>query len=139
MKNKWMSHTLLLAALYNIIWGAYVIIFPNHFFSIIDLPLPTYPQIWQCVGMIVGVYGLGYLFAAADPQKHWPIVVVGFLGKIFGPIGFLQAILMDTLPIEFGYTIITNDLIWWVPFFLIIKSSKHQIKDDLIRLKNIFK
>ena len=38
---------------------------------------PRYPQIWQCVGMIVGVYGVGYLVAASDPLRHWPIVLVG--------------------------------------------------------------
>ncbi len=34
-----------------------------------------HPEIWQCVGMIVGVYGIGYLIAAVDPgligQSSW--------------------------------------------------------------------
>jgi small multidrug resistance pump len=49
------------------------------------MELPRYPDIWQCVGMIVGVYGVGYLIAAFDPLRHWPVILVGLLGKVLGP------------------------------------------------------
>ena len=75
------------------------------------------------VGMIVGVYGLGYIAAASDPIKHWPIVMVGFLGKIFGPIGFVQALYNEVFPISFMINIVFNDLIWWVPFFMMLKDA----------------
>jgi len=70
--------------------------------------------------MIVGVYGLGYLIAARDPARHWPIVLVGLLGKIFGPIGFVDAALREQLPWSMSVTILTNDLIWWIPFSMIL-------------------
>jgi peroxiredoxin len=66
--------------------------------------------------MIVGVYGLGYWIAAYDPARHWPIVLVGLLGKVFGPIGFLLALVDQRLPWTFGLVNVTNDLIWWIPF-----------------------
>jgi hypothetical protein len=84
---------------------------------------PNYPELWQCVGMIVGVYGVGYWVAARDPFRHWPITLVGLLGKIFGPIGFAQALWVGSFNIKFGSTILTNDLIWWIPFFLILRES----------------
>jgi hypothetical protein len=112
-----------LAGIYNILWGLLVILFPNALFDFASIARPNYPQIWQCVGMIVGVYGVGYWIAASDPVKHFPIVLVGFLGKIFGPIGFLQALWLKQLPALFGITIIFNDIIWWIPFFLILKSK----------------
>jgi hypothetical protein len=55
-------------------------------------------------------------------MKHWPIVAVGFLGKIFGPLGFLFDYVQDIVPFEFIFTLITNDFIWWIPFFLILKK-----------------
>jgi hypothetical protein len=73
--------------------------------------------------MIVGVYGLGYWIAARDPGQHWPIVLVGFLGKVFGPIGFIQAVMNGVFPFRFIWIIVFNDLIWWVPFFLILKKN----------------
>ncbi|MFG0246636.1 MAG: SelL-related redox protein [Phycisphaerales bacterium JB052] len=129
----WLKRVLILAGLYNIVWGAWVILFPASLFATMDLPSPTYPAIWQCVGMIVGVYGVGYLIAARDPITHWPIILVGLLGKILGPIGFVYAALITgDLPIQFIWTIIPNDLIWWVPFtmLLVLAAKYHQGLND---------
>ncbi|NRB51571.1 MAG: alkyl hydroperoxide reductase [Saprospiraceae bacterium] len=117
---KWMYNLLWFAGLYNLVWGASVIIAPNLFFDLASMPRPTYPMIWQCVGMIVGVYGVGYIAAAYAPARHWPIVLVGFLGKIFGPIGFAWYLVQGAFPVKFGMLIIFNDLIWWLPFGLIL-------------------
>ena len=112
----WVSPVLWLAAFYNWIWGAWVIVAPLSLFNWAGIEPPRYPQIWQCVGMIVGVYGVGYAIAATQPYRHWPIVLVGLLGKVLGPLGFLSAAVRGELPWSFGVTILTNDLIWWVPF-----------------------
>lgn len=111
-----MMKILLAAAVYNIVWGTLVVFKPNLFFEWSGLEPLNYPEIWQCVGMIVGVYGLGYGIAAFDPMRHWPIVLVGFLGKIFGPIGYLTALLQGRFNGAFAWNIVFNDLIWWVPF-----------------------
>jgi small multidrug resistance pump len=81
-------------------------------------------------GMIVGVYGVGYAIAAFNPLRHWPIVLVGFMGKVFGPIGFAKALLTGALPLKFGAILLTNDLIWWVPFgALLWKAYQHHTKN----------
>jgi len=124
---KWHSVTLKAAAVYNLAWGAFAITFPMVLFRLVGAdPLPNYPELWQCIGMIVGVYGFGYWFAAADPVRHWPVVLVGLLGKIFGPIGFLQAALNGRFPVAMGLTILTNDLIWWIPFAMILFNARRQ-------------
>ena len=108
------------AAVYNLVWGAWVVLFPGHYFTLVGMEPPRYVELWQCVGMIVGVYGVGYAVAARDPLRHWPIVLVGLLGKILGPIGFVQAIVNGSLPWAFGWTLLTNDLLWWAPFSWIL-------------------
>jgi small multidrug resistance pump len=118
--NRWMAKLLLAAAAYNIVWGATVILFPLLPFRLFEMEVPRYPEIWQCVGMIVGVYGVGYAIAAMDPLRHWPIVLVGLLGKVLGPIGFSWSVVQGTLPLSFGWIIVFNDLIWWVPFGIIL-------------------
>jgi hypothetical protein len=115
-----MTVALWLAAFYNMVWGAWVVLFPQQLFEWSGMDPPRYPQLWQCIGMIVGVYGIGYAIAARDPYRHWPIVLVGLMGKILGPLGFAMALVQGTLPISFGLTIVTNDLVWWVPFGLIL-------------------
>ncbi len=118
-----MRRCLVLAGAYNLVWGAFAILFPATIFEWSDAQPPNYPQLWQCIGMIVGVYGIGYLIAASDPLRHWPIVLVGLLGKILGPIGFAHAVLTGSFPAALAWTILTNDLIWWVPFGLILHAA----------------
>ena len=110
--------TLAVAAVYNIVFGAWAVLLPASAFELAGLDQPNYPELWQCIGMIVGVYGIGYAIAARDPVRHWPIVLVGLVGKILGPIGFLGAVLHDRVPLEAGLVIVTNDLIWWPGFAL---------------------
>ena len=123
IKRGWAFWWLWAAGVYNIAWGAVVVLFPSLLFDFADMEPPRYPQLWQCIGMIVGVYGIGYIAAARDHRRHWPIVLVGLLGKVFGPIGFAQALINGDLPPAFGVTILTNDLIWWVPFSLMLRDA----------------
>jgi hypothetical protein len=124
---RFLKVSLILAGIYILAWGAWVILFPNHFWQLANLPAPNYPQLWQCLGMIVGVYGVGYLIAARNPIRHWPITLVGLLGKILGPIGFVDAALRGALPWRFGIVNLFNDLIWWIPFTLILVAAwKHR-------------
>jgi hypothetical protein len=111
-----MRTVLCLAGIYNLLWGGLVVLSPQTPFRWAGLLPINYPEVWQCVGMVVGVYGLGYLIAARDPFRHWPIVFVGLLGKIFGPIGMLWSVLHHTLPWVAAWVCVTNDLVWWIPF-----------------------
>lgn len=135
----WMKRVLLAAALYNLAWGLFVILSPHSLFQWAGFEtLPLYPEIWQCVGMIVGVYGIGYAIAARHPFIHWPVVLVGLLGKVFGPIGFLWAVYKGRFPASMGWTILTNDLIWWAPFTLILweAAKVHQSHPPHLALRS---
>lgn len=113
---RWAKRWLAAAAAYNLVWGAFIVLSPASLFAWHGMEAPRYQSIWQCVGMIVGVYGVGYAIAAANPLRHWPIVLVGLLGKVLGPIGFFDAASSGQLPWQFGLTILTNDLLWWPAF-----------------------
>ena len=125
------SRVLIAAGVYNLAWGLFVILQPTALFRWGGVePLPNYPELWQCMGMVIGVYGVGYLIAAFDPDRHWPIVLVGLLGKVFGPIGFAWSAAAGRLPWSFGAVILTNDLIWWIPFgALLWKAWDHHWKE----------
>ena len=131
---KWMSYILWAAGIYNLLWGAWVVLFPKQPFQWLGTEAPNYPEIWQCLGMVVGVYGVGYFIAGFDPMQHWLIVLVGLLGKILGPIGMVLSITQGRLPAAAGWLCVTNDLIWWVPFILIlyhVSSSSRMIREDI--------
>jgi hypothetical protein len=73
--------------------------------------------------MIVGVYGVAYIIAARDPVRYWPIVFAGLLGKLLGPVGFLYSALQGRLPWVAGLIILTNDIVWWIPFGLVLANA----------------
>jgi small multidrug resistance pump len=132
----WMRRWLVAAGVYNLLWGSAVVLIPDAPFSVAGLePLTgTARAIWQCLGMVIGVYGVGYLAASTDPLRHWPITLVGFLGKVFGPIGFVWTAARGDIPWNFGLTILTNDLLWWVPFGAILLAA---LKDRPVRAATI--
>lgn len=117
---SWLRATLTAAGIYNLLWGALVVLFPAAIYRLVGMEPPEALWLWQCIGMIVGVYGIGYLIAARDPRRHWPIVLVGLLGKVFGPIGFGFTLLKGEVPAAFGLVLVTNDFIWWVPFAMLL-------------------
>jgi len=116
----WVPRLLMFAAVYNLAWGGFVILFPTLPFRLAGMEPPNYPSLVQGLGMIVGVYGIGYALAARDPVTQWPLVLVGLIGKFLGPIGFVYAASIGEFPWVAGVTIIANDLIWWLPFIAIL-------------------
>src|ERR1035437_897677 len=117
---RWMRALLVAAGIYNLIWGGWVVFFLAAPFRWAGMTPTNYPQIWQCVGMIVGVYGIGYLIAARVPFRHWPVVLVGLLGKVLGPTGMFCSVVRSSLAPSMAWTCLTNDLIWWAPFAFIL-------------------
>ena len=104
------------AAIYNLLWGSINVVFPEALFRLLHMPPPSYLALWQVVGMFVLVYAPAYAWAARHPRAHGHLILVGMLGKILGPIGFLWAVATGQLPLSFGLVILTNDLLWWPAF-----------------------
>lgn len=109
------------AGIYNLVWGAWTVLFPLAMFRLIGMEPPSYPALWQCVGMIVGVYGLAYWLAARDPLRNWVVVATGFIGKLAGTIGFFWAHDRGELPLSFGLVNLANDLLWIPAFYFILR------------------
>lgn len=121
------KHCFMAAAWYNLVWGTFIVLFPSAYFELIGMEQPKYLAIWQVVGMCILVYAPGYWWASKNPVKFRHYIVIGLLGKFLGPIGFIWSASQGLLPIEFGLTLIFNDLIWWPIFFLfLIQMAKEQ-------------
>lgn len=115
----WMPWVLRIAALYNLLYALLLTIWPTQTFE--WLQMPATPEVMiRCIGMMVGIYALGYWIAAQDVLRYWPLVAVGIVGKTLGPLGFLQAALSGVLPWHSGMMLLFNDLIWWLPFWIIV-------------------
>jgi hypothetical protein len=113
----------LIAGAYNIAWGLYAVSDPQWLFRFAGMPPSNYPQIFACLGMVVGLYGIIYFEVARVPEHGWLLAAVGLLGKILGPIGLAKLIWSGAWPRATIILCLTNDLIWWVPFSLYLVDS----------------
>jgi hypothetical protein len=57
------------------------------------MPLSNHPEVFACLGMVIGLYGVLYLEVARVPERNWPVAAVGMAGKVLGPLGFAQLVL----------------------------------------------
>jgi hypothetical protein len=106
---------MLLAAIYNAVWGIVISIYPQ--IILFDYPATPFTLILlRCIGMLVGTYAIAYYFASKDPVKYWPLILVGFIGKVLGPIGSGYYVAIGELTPKFLYVNLLNDVIWLVPF-----------------------
>jgi small multidrug resistance pump len=119
-----MSTILRFAAIYNLVWGAWQVLAPNSFFELMGMTPMNHPMVWQGLSMVIGLYGLAYYWASYDYVRHWPIVAIGLMGKVFGPLGYVYNIMMGTAPAAFGWTLIQNDLNWWIPFGIMLNHAR---------------
>jgi hypothetical protein len=119
------------AGLYNIIWGLYAVIDPQWLFRFARMPREIYPQVFACLGMVIGLYGVLYLEVARVPERGWLIAAVGLTGKILGPIGLAGLIWNGAWPARTVILSVTNDLIWWIPFGLYLHDAWPAFRKNL--------
>ena len=119
------------AGIYNILWGLYSVADPQWLFKFSGMPSQNYPQIFACLGMVIGLYGIIYLEVARAPERGWPLAAVGLMGKILGPIGLARLIWSGEWPFSTAVLSLTNDLIWWIPFTLYLYDAWPSYRDML--------
>jgi hypothetical protein len=119
------------AGIYNIAWGLYSVADPQWLFRFSGLPLQNHPQIFACLGMVVGLYGILYLEVARVPERGWLLAAVGLLGKVLGPIGLAGLIWSGAWPTSTLILCITNDFIWWIPFSIYLHDAWAFFRRDL--------
>ena len=111
------------AAAYNFIWGLYAVADPQWLFRFSGMPLMEHPQIFACLGMVIGLYGFLYCEVALRPEGGFLLAAVGLLGKVLGPIGLVGLIATGAWPLETMVLALTNDFVWWVPFGIYLRDA----------------
>jgi hypothetical protein len=106
---------------------------PQWLFRFAGMPLSNTPEIFACLAMVVGLYGVIYLEVARAPERGWLLAAVGLAGKVLGPIGMAQLLWTGQWPHSAAVLCLTNDLIWWIPFGLYLRDAwpfwRQQLRD----------
>jgi hypothetical protein len=114
----------LAAGSYNLAWGVYSALDPQWLFRFARMAPINYPEIFACLAMVIGLYGLLYFRVARQPERGFEIAAVGLAGKILGPIGLAFLIWRGAWPPRSLVLCLTNDFIWWIPFALYLRDAK---------------
>lgn len=135
-RRRWHRIAFCAAGAYNILWGLYSAVDPQWLFRFAGMPQLNHPQIFACLGMVVGLYGILYLEVARVPEKGWLLAAVGLLGKILGPIGLAVLILQGQWPLATIVLCLTNDFLWWIPFSLYLKDAWPFFRREIVQSRS---
>jgi hypothetical protein len=123
--------TFLLAGLYNIAWGLWLSVDPQWVFRFTGMPDANYPEVFACLAMVVGLYGVVYLEIARRPERGFMLALVGFVGKVLGPIGAIYLIYSGKWQPAAIVMNVTNDFVWLIPFGIYLYDAWRFYKLDL--------
>ena len=118
------------AGVYNIAWGIWAAVDPQWLFRFAGMEPLNHPEIFQSLAMVVGLYGLAYLEVARRPERGFVLALMGWLGKILGPIGMAVTIASGRWPLAAAVLCVGNDLIWLVPFTLYLADAWPAFRRD---------
>ncbi len=119
----WMRKILLAAGIYHLIFAIWAICYPHQWFDWNHLAQPNHPLMWQGVGAMMLMFGMGLVIASRNPIRHWFIVGVGLAKFSLGIVGFGLALWRHEIPLTSAWIMVVDDLVWWLPFAAILWAT----------------
>lgn len=114
---------LLAASATGVVLGSIVVALPVRSLAWAGLDQNAHPQTWQALGVLAAVWGVGYGLAASDPRRHWPLVLIGLLGKLLLPAALLGPLTEGGPNWRLATALLVHDLVWWVPFSMLLYAA----------------
>ncbi|MEX0675429.1 MAG: hypothetical protein WD063_00040 [Pirellulales bacterium] len=115
----WMRYLLRFAGCYNLLVGVNLTVFYHEMFKTLGLPKPDLIMYVQLTGILVALFGVGYLLVASNPLENRNLLVLGFLSKLLGSIVGTGYVVLGKMPPVFMVILVFSDIIY-LPFFWII-------------------
>ena len=110
---------------YNILAGASMILFYHEGFKLLGISKPEFSLPIQLVGLLVGIFGIGYLMVERAPVENRNVLLLGFLSKLLGPLLAVAYVIKGELPMTMLPVLFFADTIYLIPFWLIYLSLIH--------------
>lgn len=124
---RWHRIALLAAAFQCVAWGMFILVLPEKAATVYGLEKPlTDMFLWKGTGLIILLFGVGYGIASMDPVRNWSVIVPGFIAKILGPVGMVMSVYNGEVSSRVLILLPINDVVWWIPFALILLAAFRQ-------------
>ncbi len=124
--SPWMRYLLRFAGCYNLLVGVSLTVFYHEMFKTLGLPKPDLIMYVQLTGILVALFGVGYLLVASNPLQNRNLLLLGFLSKLLGSIVGTGYVVLGKMPPVFMVVLVFSDIIY-LPFFWIILRRVYRI------------
>ena len=122
----WMHSLLKFAGYYNLLAGLSMMILYHEGYEILGVPKPEFVLPIQLVGLLVAIFGVGYLMVDRQPSLNGNVLWLGLVSKTLGPLLALPWIFNGTLPVAMLAVLFFADTIYIWPFWKIYQTiSNH--------------
>ena len=119
--TPWMRYLLRFVAVYNVLAGVVMLIFYHEAYKAMGLKKPDLNMPLQLVGILVGLFGVGYWMVANRPVENRNLLVLGFWSKALGSVLGIYYVTLGKLPPVFLVVLFFADIIYLWPFGVIIR------------------
>jgi len=119
--TKWMKFLLRIVAAFNIGAGLFMLIGYHETYQIIGMEKPSISFPIQLVGILVGLFGVGYYLVLKNPIENRAVLALGFWSKFLGSCLGTGYVLLGKLPPQFIVVYFFADVIYLPPFYLILR------------------
>lgn len=122
---RWHIWVLVSSCIHSGVWSLFIILAPETSARVYGFAsTPVEIHLWQGTGFFIGLLAFGYALAAANPRQHWGLVLFGLIAKTAGAVGMTRAVWLGQVSRNVLTLIPINDVIWWLPFFLIVRHYR---------------
>jgi small multidrug resistance pump len=120
----WMTRLLWFVGGYNLLAGVGMFGLYHEGYKLLSLDKPQLNLPIQLVGILVGLFGVGYWMVAAHPIENRNILLLGFWSKALGSALGIYYVCVGKLPPLFIAVLFFSDIAYLPPFFVILRQIK---------------
>jgi CDP-diglyceride synthetase len=121
-----MTCVLRVAGAFNILAGAAMCCLYHEGYRLLGVKKPELMLPLQLVGVMVALFGVGYLLTAHRPMENRNVLMLGFWSKALGSVLGVYYSLAGPLPLWFLIVLFFADIIY-LPFFALIMRRLHRL------------
>jgi len=118
---RWMPLLLRFAGVFNLLAGAAMISLYHEGYQLLGREKPELLLPVQVMGILVALFGAGYLLVAADPWRNRNILLLGMLSKALAGTLALFYVARGEVPWGFAVVVFFADLAYVPPFWVILR------------------
>jgi small multidrug resistance pump len=119
--RPWMKFVLRFAGTFNLLAGAGMICLYHEGYQLLGMPRPEIILPVQVLGVLVGLFGVGYHLVASNPQQNRNLLMLGLLSKAISSSLALWYVATGKLPPRFAVVVFFADVVYVPPFYLILR------------------